>query len=59
MQEPALSRDEKRRVQPVMVPGVRVSLGPRAALGLDGTVPVGGPLGGDAFGVGLWARVGF
>jgi hypothetical protein len=57
VQEPALERDRKRRLQPMVEPGLQVRLGAHVVLGLDASVPLGGSLGGDAFGVGLHAQV--
>jgi hypothetical protein len=59
VQEPTLERDRKRRVQPVVEPGLHFRLGQHLALGLDASLPVAGALGGDAFSVGLHGRVGF
>lgn len=59
VQEPANERDRARRVQPVLEPAVQVQLGKHLTLGLDGSVPVGGNLGGEAWSVSTLARVGF
>jgi hypothetical protein len=58
VQEPALERDQKRRLQPLVEPGLHLQLGRHVALGLDGSIPVGGNLGGDAWSIGLHARLG-
>jgi hypothetical protein len=58
IQEPARQRDRDRRLQPVFEPGLRFCVGRSVTLGLDGSVAVGGSLGGDAFGMGLGARLG-
>ncbi|MFZ5892788.1 MAG: hypothetical protein ACOY0T_17140 [Myxococcota bacterium] len=59
VQEPALERDRNRRIQPVVQPALHFRLGRHVALGLDGSVPVGGTLGGEAWGIGIRTRVGF
>jgi hypothetical protein len=59
VQEPALERDREQRLQFVLEPGVRLRLGQHAALGLDGSIPVGGALGGDAWSVDTHVRLGF
>jgi hypothetical protein len=59
VQEPALERDRKQRAQVVLEPGLHFRVGRRVALALGGTVPAGGSLGGDAWSVGVQARVGF
>jgi hypothetical protein len=58
VQEPALERERRRRLQVVVEPGLRVQLGRRLALGLDASVPVGGNLGGDAWSIGVHGRFG-
>ncbi len=58
VQEPALERDRNQRLQPVVEPGLHFQLGQHIALGLDGSVPVGGALGGDAWSIGLHGRLG-
>ena len=58
VQEPALERDRKQRLQPVVEPGLHVQLGEHVTLGLDGSVPVGGSLGGNAWSIGTHARFG-
>ena len=59
VQEPTLERDRKRRLQPVVEPGLHAELGKHVALGLDASIPVGGNLGGDAWSIGLQGRVAF
>lgn len=59
VQEPALDRDRNRRLQPVVEPGLHLRLGEHVALALDGCIPVGGALGGDARSIGLRGRIGF
>ena len=58
VQEPALERDRKRRLQPIVEPGLRVRLGEHVVLGLDASAPVGGSLGGDAWSIGMHGRLG-
>jgi hypothetical protein len=58
VQEPALERDRKRRLQAVAEPGFHLRLGEHVALGLDACVPVGGSLGGEAWSIGTQARFG-
>lgn len=57
--EPALDRDRKRRLQLVLEPGVHARLGRHVGVGLDGSVPVAGNLGGDAWSIGLYGRAAF
>ena len=38
-------------------PGLQLRLGSHVLLGLDASLPLGGSLGGDVFGVGLQAQV--
>jgi hypothetical protein len=59
VQEPALERDRKRRLQAVVEPGFHVRLGEHVVLGLDGDIPVGGSLGGDTWSIGVLGRLGF
>jgi hypothetical protein len=59
VQEPARARDRARRLQPLVEPGLHAQLGQHVALALDGSVPVGGSLGGNAWSIGLQTRVGF
>lgn len=58
-QEPMLEGARKRRLQPVVDPGLHLRLGRHGALGLEASVPVGGTLGGDAWSVGPYGRLGF
>lgn len=58
VQEPTRERDRQQRVQPVVEPGLHLQLGQHVALGLDANVPVAGALGGDAWSIGLHARLG-
>lgn len=58
VQEPALERDRDQRVQAVTEPALHLRLGDSLALGLDGSIPVAGRLGGDAWSIGLHARLG-
>lgn len=58
-QEPALERDRDRRLQPLVEPGLHAQLGKHIALALDGSVPVGGSLGGNAWAIGLQGRFAF
>jgi hypothetical protein len=44
--------------EPLVEPGLHLQLGRHVALGLDGSIPVGGNLGGDAWSIGLHARLG-
>jgi hypothetical protein len=57
VQEPALERDRARRLQPLVAPALHAQLGKHVALTLDGSIPVGGSLGGEAWSVGLQGRV--
>jgi hypothetical protein len=59
IQEPVLERDRNQRLQLVAELGLHFRLGPKVALVLDASLPVGGSLGGDAWGVGTAVRVGF
>jgi hypothetical protein len=59
VQEPSLERDRRHRLQFVVEPGLHFRLGDAVRLGLDGDVPVGGSLGGDAWSLGLRGRFGF
>jgi hypothetical protein len=59
VQEPALERDRNQRLQPVAELGLHFRLGPKVALVLDASLPVGGSLGGDAWSVGSAVRFGF
>jgi hypothetical protein len=59
VQEPARERDRQRRLQPVVEPSVHARLGRHVNLGLDGNVPAGGALGGEAWSIGLHGRLGF
>jgi hypothetical protein len=59
VQEPARERDRARRLQPLVEPGLHAQLGKHVALALDGTLPVGSSLGGNAWSIGLQTRVGF
>jgi hypothetical protein len=56
VQEPALERDRKRRLQPIVEPALHMQLGRHVALGLDANVPLGGNLGGDAWSIGAHGR---
>ena len=58
VQEPVLERDRNRRFQPVAERGLQLRLGQHLVLDLDGNVPVGGALGGNAWSVGTHARLG-
>jgi hypothetical protein len=58
VQEPALEGDRNRRLQPVVQPGLHFQLGQHVTLGLDGSVPVGGSLGGEAWSVRVGGRLG-
>ncbi len=58
VEEPALERDRKRRLQPVMQPGLQGRLGRHVVLGLDVSVPIAGNLGGDAWSIGFEGRLG-
>lgn len=57
-QEPILEVDRDRRLQAFAEPALHVRLGRHVALGLEATVPVGGSLGGDAWSVGPYGRLG-
>lgn len=57
VQEPALERDRARRLQPLVEPALHARLGKHVTLALDGRIPVGGSLGGEAWSVGLHGRV--
>lgn len=59
VQEPTLDGDRKRRLQPIVNPGLHLRFAGRVALGLEASVPVGGTLGGDAWSIGPYARMGF
>jgi hypothetical protein len=59
VQEPSRQRDRRQRLQFVLEPGLHFTLGDAVRLGLDGDVPVGGSLGGDAWSLGLRGRFGF
>jgi hypothetical protein len=56
VQEPALPDDRKQRLQPVLEPGLHLRLGRRLTLALDGSVPVAGALGGDAWSLAAQGR---
>lgn len=57
-QEPTLKADRDRRIQAFVEPGLQVRLGRHVVLGLEALVPVAGTLGGDAWSVGPFARLG-
>lgn len=59
VQEPSLERDRRRRLQFVLEPGLHFKLGDAMRLGLDGDVPLGGTLGGDAWSLGVRGGFGF
>jgi hypothetical protein len=59
VEEPALERDRDRRLQPFLQPGLHAQLGKHVALALDGSIPFGGALGGDAWSIGLQGRFAF
>ncbi len=59
VQEPARARDRNRWLQPIVEPGLRFRAGRHVELGLRGSIPVFGSLGGRAFSAGIEARVGF
>lgn len=59
VEEPALERDRARRLQPFLEPSLHAQLGKHVALALDGSIPVGGSLGGDAWSVGLRGKFAF
>lgn len=59
VQEPARERDRARRLQPLVEPALHAQLGKHVALALEGCVPVGGSLGGEAWSLGLQARFAF
>jgi hypothetical protein len=59
VQEPARERDRKQRLQPVAEPSVHARLGRHVALALDASVPLGGALGGEAWSIGAYGRLGF
>jgi hypothetical protein len=56
VQEPALERDRERRLQAVVEAGLHLRPSRHAGFGLEGSVPVGGNLGGDAWSIGLYGR---
>lgn len=58
VREPTLKRDRERRLQAVLEPGVHFRVGEHVMLGLDGSVPLAGALGGEAWSVGVLASVG-
>lgn len=59
VEEPTLERDRARRVQPLLEPALHAQLGKHVTLALDGSVPVAGNLGGNAWSVGLHGRFAF
>jgi hypothetical protein len=58
IQEPALERDRKRRLQAILEAGLHVRLSRYVVLALDGSVPAAGNLGGDAWSIRTQARFG-
>lgn len=56
VEEPTLERDRARRLQPYLEPGLHAQLGKRLALALDGSIPVAGNLGGNAWSAGVRGR---
>jgi len=54
--ELALERHRERWLQALVEPGVYMKIGQATVLGLDGSIPVGGNLGGDAWSVCIHAR---
>jgi hypothetical protein len=58
VQEPILERDRNRRLQAALEPALHARIGRHVALGLDGSIPVGGNLGARAWSVGLLCRIG-
>lgn len=56
LQEPTREGERERRVQVLVEPAFFFRVGQHVTLGLDGSVPVGGNLGGKAWGVGTLAR---
>lgn len=59
VQEPARARDRSRWLQPIVEPGLLFRAGTHVELGLRGSIPVFGNLGGRAVSAGIEARVGF
>lgn len=59
VQEPARERDRNRRAQPMVELGLHFQIGKHVTLGLEGSVAVGGNLGGKAWSVAPGARVAF
>jgi hypothetical protein len=57
VQEPTRERDRNRRLQAVVEPALHFGLGRHVLLGLDGSIPVGGNLGGKAWSIGLSGRL--
>jgi hypothetical protein len=57
VQEPALARDRRQRLQPVLEPSLYLRAGRHLTLGLDASVPVGGALGGDAWSIAAQVRL--
>jgi hypothetical protein len=57
-QEPARQASRDRRTQPFLQPAVQARIGRHVALGLEAIVPVAGTLGGDAWSVGTFVRLG-
>ena len=59
VQEPARERDRRQRLQPVAEPSVHARLRRHVVLALDGSAPVGGALGGEAWSIGIHGRLAF
>lgn len=57
LQEPSRDGDRSQRLQPIVQPSLHFQLGHRIRLNLDGNVPVGGALGGNAWSIGPSGRL--